>query len=141
MLVFDANPFVCDIHTGKRLSELDDALFSIDQTSRLVDSSMQSIRLGLDELAHQEEALVFDNCFDVQNARNSSSLLEATKLELVNNFDYLQEAKRHIARLRSEIIQDKCARDKSPDESLVRETQQQRPTNASPPSSIIKQSA
>lgn len=73
---------------------------------------MQSIRSDLNELAQQEDALIFDNCFEIQNS-GKSSWIDATRSELINTFEYLQEAKRHISRLRSEIIQDKYARDKS----------------------------
>jgi hypothetical protein len=84
-------------------SERDDAILTIDQTERLVSKSIEVIKEELSQLDIQEESLVFDGCFNVHDP-NKSSWIEATRLELNNNLDYLTEARRHIFRLRGEII-------------------------------------
>lgn len=78
---------------------------AIDQTERLVNKSMETINGELAELENQEESIVFDGCFNMHDP-NRSGWIEAARLELGQNLDYLGEAKKHIARLRSEITDD-----------------------------------
>ena len=85
------------------ISEKEDALSTIDQTQRLVSKSIEAIKSELNQLDTQEESLVFDGCFNMHDP-NKSNWIEATRIELNNNLDYLSEAKRHILRLRGEII-------------------------------------
>ena len=60
----------------------------------------------LNNLQLEEEALIFDRRFDMQN-REQSLLLEAKRIELLNNLDYFEEAKQHIAKLWTEIMNEK----------------------------------
>jgi hypothetical protein len=70
-----------------------------------VNKSIELIKAELSDLDVQEESLVFDGCFNMHDP-NKSSWIEATRIELNNNLAYLNEAKRHILRLRNEIIND-----------------------------------
>lgn len=72
--------------------------------------SIEAIKEELIQLDVQEESLVFDGCFNMHDP-NKSSWIEATRLELNSNLDYLTEAKRHILRLRGEIVNDELSWD------------------------------
>lgn len=86
--------------------EIDESLTAIDQTSRLVDKSIELIKGELSDLQHQEESTVFDGCFNMHDP-GRSCWIEASRSELVNNLDYLEEAKKHISRLKGEIMENK----------------------------------
>lgn len=78
----------------------------IEQTARLVEKSVEVIRNDLSDLQQQEESIIFDGCFDMRDP-NRSRWIQDTQSELLANLDYLEEAKKHIARLRDEILHDK----------------------------------
>lgn len=79
---------------------------AIDQTARLVDKSIESIKRRLTELQSQEESMILDVCFNVPEP-GRSHWIEANRAELLGNLEYLEGAKRHISRLRDEIMGDK----------------------------------
>lgn len=89
-------------------SELDDSLKAIDQTSRLVEKSIESLNKELEALLQQEEAMIFDGCFDLLDKRKPSWFGKA-RSDLSSNLDYLEEAKKFITRLKAEIMNDKLS--------------------------------
>lgn len=71
-----------------------------------MEKSIENVHQELETLHQQEEALIFDGCFDLLDKRKPS-WFEATRLELSSNLDYLEEAKKFILRLKGEILDDK----------------------------------
>lgn len=65
------------------------------------------IKSHLDFLQQQqEEAIIFDGCFNMLDSQRAS-WIEGSQSELLGNLDYLEGARGHIARLRDEILKDK----------------------------------
>lgn len=100
--------FYSKAHILKDLKEFDDSLLAIEQTVRLVDKSIESIELELKQLQKQEESLIFEKCFNILNdSKQTNDWIEGTRLELYNNLNYMQEAKKYISKLKDEILEDK----------------------------------
>lgn len=96
-------------HILKDIGQFDDSLLAIEQTTRLVERSIDIVKNELSELQTQEESIVFDGCFSMHDP-GRSNWIEAQRIELINNLDYLEEAKKHIFKLRNEIIDDKLSK-------------------------------
>lgn len=85
---------------------MDDALIAIDQTNRLVNKSIDHSKYALTKLQNQEESIIFEKCFQIYQP-NKAFQIESKRLELNDTLEYLEEAKKHISRLRQDILEDK----------------------------------
>lgn len=76
-----------------------------------MDKSIENIKIELEELHKQQEALIFDsNCFNMRDSQESN-WIEATRIDLMGNIDYMEDAKKYILRLKDEILDTKLGRD------------------------------
>lgn len=87
------------------ISELDEALQAIEQSSRIAESCIDTIRLESAALQEQQESIILEGHSEESHQSPPARLawLEAANSELANNLDYMLEARRHIQRLRAEI--------------------------------------
>lgn len=72
----------------------------------MVEKSIENLTRELETLNQQEEAMIFDGCFDLLDKRKPS-WFGKTRLDLSSNLDYLERAKKFISRLKAEIMDDK----------------------------------
>lgn len=91
--------------------DIDDSLLTIDQTARLIEKTIENSNIELKFTDQQEESLIMDNTFwsdlDRESCRNQSALLAKNRAELRGNLDYLLEARKYVAKLRQDILDDK----------------------------------
>lgn len=87
------------------ISDFENAFATIDQSSRLVDRSIEQARERRKSLELKEETMVFGGCFNMRDTHTDTQLIESYIQELNNTIEYLKEAKNFINRLRQETVE------------------------------------
>lgn len=88
------------------LRDLNNALATIDQSSRLVDRSIEQAKNQRKQLEAREESIILGACFNMRESKADARYIDSSIVELTSTIEYLEEARNYIGKLRSDIEAD-----------------------------------